>query len=67
LPQFGNLTLLTRHCNSCGFQMVQARSRGRRPLVSCPRCYARKAGGTKLGFSTNRIPSETLREAPSAT
>ena len=67
LPQFGNLTLLTRHCNGCGFQMVQARSRGRRPLVSCPRCYATKAGGTKLGFSMNRIPSETLREFPSAT
>jgi DNA topoisomerase-1 len=44
LPQFGNLTLLTRRCNVCGFQMVQARSRGRRPLVSCPRCYATKAG-----------------------
>lgn len=42
LPQFGTLTLLSQRCKACGFQMIQARSKGRRPLVSCPRCYATK-------------------------
>lgn len=42
LPQFGTLTLLAKRCSVCGFQMVQAKSPGRRPLVSCPRCYAEK-------------------------
>ena len=60
LPQFGHLTLLSRQCNTCGFQMIQARSRGRRPLVSCPRCYvakARDAGSSSKvsgGSLTNR-------------
>ena len=53
LPQFGNLMLLTRRCNVCGFQMVQARSRGRRPLVSCPRCYSTKPRETKPALRTN--------------
>jgi DNA topoisomerase-1 len=57
LPQFGNLTLLARRCNACGFQMVQARARGRRPLVSCPRCYATKPRSTKSAQKTNRIPA----------
>ncbi len=43
LPPFGRLTILNRLCKVCGFQMIQARSRGRRPLVSCPRCYVSKA------------------------
>lgn len=43
LPPFGTLTILNRSCKVCGFQMVQAKSRGRRPLVSCPRCYASRA------------------------
>ena len=43
LPQFGTLTLLSKHCRTCGFQMIQARSKGRRPLVSCPLCYKTKA------------------------
>jgi ssDNA-binding Zn-finger/Zn-ribbon topoisomerase 1 len=67
LPQFGNLTLLTRRCNVCGFQMVQARSRGRRPLVSCPRCYATKARKTRLGSNTSKIPSQISAEVPSVT
>ncbi len=65
LPQFGNLTLLSRRCHSCGFQMIQARSRGRRPLVSCPHCYAAKARDAKP--SLKRIHSRRAREAPSAT
>ena len=67
LPQFGNLTLLKRRCNACGFQMVQARSRGRRSLVSCPRCYATKAREMKPDSSKSKIPAQILREAPSAT
>jgi DNA topoisomerase-1 len=62
LPQFGNLTLLTRHCNICGFQMIQARSRGRRPLISCPRCYATKSVSGRTG-----TPSPIMREVPSVT
>jgi DNA topoisomerase-1 len=42
VPQFGELTLLERHCSDCGFQIVQVRSKGRRPLISCPNCYANK-------------------------
>jgi DNA topoisomerase I len=42
LPQFGALTLLSKRCKTCGFQMIQARSKGRRPLVSCPLCYKTK-------------------------
>ena len=67
LPQFGNLTLLTRRCSACGFQMVQARSRGRRPLVSCPRCYATKAREMRLGSSKSKIPGQIPREALAAT
>jgi DNA topoisomerase-1 len=47
LPQFGALTLLDRRCPECGFQLVQVRSKGRRPLVSCPRCYVNKHSSTK--------------------
>jgi len=57
LPQFGNLTILNRHCKTCGFQMVQARSRGRRPLVSCPRCYATKAREAKPASETVIVPA----------
>ena len=67
LPQFGSLTLLTRRCSACGFQMVQARSRGRRPLVSCPRCYATKAREMRLGSSKSKIPGQIPREALAAT
>ena len=42
LPQLGTLTLLSQRCKTCGFQMIQARSKGRRPLVSCPLCYKTK-------------------------
>ncbi len=48
LPQFGALSILGRKCKVCGFQMIQARSRGRRPLVSCPRCYAQKVNSSTL-------------------
>ncbi len=53
LPQYGTLKITLNRCKTCGFQLIQARTRGRRPLVCCPRCY-----------STNR--SEKLRAKPSA-
>ncbi len=48
LPQFGTLTILRTKCKVCGFQMIQARSRGRRPLYSCARCYASKTRRTTM-------------------
>lgn len=47
VPQFGTLTLLEKRCPDCGFQMVQVRSKGRRPLISCPNCYVNKMRGEK--------------------
>src|SRR5207245_11097676 len=67
LPQLGNLTLPTRHCNVCGFQMIQARSKRRRPLVSCPRCYTTKARDAKPSTKRIETPSRIARETPSAT
>ncbi len=40
LPQYGSLKIIEKSCNTCGFQLVEARTGRRRPLVSCPRCYA---------------------------
>ena len=42
LPQLGALRLLKKFCPDCGFQLIQVKSRGRRPLISCCRCYAQK-------------------------
>lgn len=42
LPQFGKITLLSKNCNKCGFQLIQAKTKGRRPFVSCSRCFAEK-------------------------
>jgi DNA topoisomerase-1 len=67
LPQFGNLILLSRNCKACGFQMIQARARGRRLLVSCPRCYATKTKDARTLPKRSEIPSRMAREAPSAT
>ncbi len=43
LPQFGSLTLMEKKCPDCGFQMIQVRSRYRRPIVSCPSCFVKKS------------------------
>ncbi len=51
LPQFGNLSITQMHCKTCGFQLVQARSKGRRPMTSCARCYSNKAKGTASAAS----------------
>ena len=62
LPQFGTLALLSQRCKTCGFQIIQARSRGRRPLISCPLCYKNK-GTTRppdkaqtIGATTPSLP-----------
>jgi DNA topoisomerase-1 len=51
LPQFGNLSITQMHCKTCGFQLVQARTKGRRPMTSCARCYSNKAKGTASAAS----------------
>jgi DNA topoisomerase-1 len=62
LPQIGRLTLLNRCCPECGFQMVRTWSRGRRPLVTCSRCYAKKAQpGRKKVFMSLRASSGGTR------
>ena len=43
LPQLGSLSLLAKFCPDCGFQLIQVKSRMRRTLISCSRCYAEKA------------------------
>jgi len=42
LPQKGRLRLLNKRCPECAFQLIQVSSKGRRPLISCANCYARK-------------------------
>ncbi len=56
LPQFGTISILSRSCKVCGFHMVQARSRGRRALVSCPRCYASRTGEKRRTMSVVEVP-----------
>src|SRR5437899_1725541 len=55
LPQFGNLSITRTSCKICGFQLVQARMKGRRPMTSCARCYSNK---------TRANASESLTTAP---
>jgi DNA topoisomerase-1 len=43
LPQLGTISLLEKSCPRCSFQLIRVESRGRRPLVSCCRCYAQGA------------------------
>lgn len=42
LPQFGDLTLLEKDCGECGFQLIQVKTKGKRPMISCPRCFQAK-------------------------
>lgn len=60
LPQFGNLSITQMHCKVCGFQLVQARTKGRRPMTSCARCYSNK---TKATASAATPPRSGSREA----
>jgi DNA topoisomerase-1 len=52
LPQYGALTLLEKRCPECGFQLIQVRSKGRRPIVSCPKCFVDRTRAQK--------PAETV-------
>jgi DNA topoisomerase I len=61
LPQFGTLTLLSQRCRVCGFQRIQARSRGRRPLVSCPLCYNTRPKGPISSSQTKKAMESTTR------
>lgn len=69
LPQFGNLSITQMHCKVCGFQLVQARTRGRRPMISCARCYSNKtkatAPGATLPSSAPQSATNSLLEAAS--
>src|SRR5437867_209534 len=60
LPQFGNLSITQRHCKVCGFQLVQAGTRGRRPMISCARCYSSKI---KAIASSTALPSTASQPA----
>lgn len=42
LPQLGKLTLLAKFCPKCGFQLVQAKTAGRKPMISCSKCFSEK-------------------------
>jgi len=58
LPQVGRISLLQKLCPTCGFQLIQVTSKGRRPLVSCCRCYAAKAK------STVPVPKPVVKSQP---
>jgi DNA topoisomerase-1 len=59
LPQLGTLGLLEKSCPDCGFQLIQVKSRGRRPLISCCRCYAQRVVPQS---STRRVAAPPKRE-----
>jgi DNA topoisomerase I len=71
LPQFGSLSITKRNCKVCGFQLVQARTRRRRPMVSCARCYSNRtrknatASTTTLPSSAKQPATKNLLEAAS--
>ena len=60
LPQFGNLSITQIRCKVFGFQLVQTRTKGRRPMTSCARCYSNK---TKAMASVVRPPPSESRAA----
>jgi len=57
LPQFGNLSITRTSCKICGFQLVQARTKGRRPMTSCARCYSNKTRANASESPTAAAPS----------
>ncbi|MCW3974801.1 MAG: DNA topoisomerase I [Candidatus Bathyarchaeota archaeon] len=42
LPQKGTLKLLDRYCKKCGFQLIQTKIRGRKPMIACSNCFINK-------------------------
>jgi DNA topoisomerase-1 len=69
LPQFGSLSITKMDCKVCGFQLVQTRSKGRRPMTSCARCYSNKmkanAPVASLPSSGSQPSTNSLVKAPS--
>ncbi|HEX9196337.1 MAG TPA: DNA topoisomerase I [Candidatus Bathyarchaeia archaeon] len=57
LPQFGNLSITQTNCKICGFQLVQARTKGRRSMTSCARCYSNKTKANATESPTTASPS----------
>ncbi|MBS7623670.1 DNA topoisomerase I [Candidatus Bathyarchaeota archaeon] len=47
LPQLGRLEPLEKFCERCGFQLFATWRWGKRPLVSCPKCYVEGLRRTK--------------------
>lgn len=64
LPQFGRISILSRNCKTCGFQLVQVNSKGRRSLVSCPRCYVSKSRQTRSTPSATEVATEKAGKMP---
>jgi DNA topoisomerase I len=60
LPQLGTLSLLQKLCPNCGFQLIQVKSKGRRPLTSCCRCYANKANASQTISEPTVIPKPSV-------
>jgi DNA topoisomerase I len=66
LPQFGNLSITQTHCKVCGFQMVQTKTKGRRPMTSCSQCYSNKTkttGSAAPPQHASQPPADGLVEA----
>ena len=57
LPQFGSLSITRTSCRICGFQLVRARAKGRRPMTSCARCYSNKTKANAIESPTAARPS----------
>ena len=57
LPQFGSLSITRTSCKICGFQLVRARTKGRRPMTSCARCYSNKTKATAIESPNAARPS----------
>lgn len=55
LPQFGTITITSKSCNVCGFELVTARSKARRPMTSCPNCFAAKRSKKSETQISNRV------------
>jgi len=70
LPQFGSLSIIQSRCKVCGFQLVQTRSKGRRSMTSCARCYSNKSkekatAPKDAAASFGTAPANNLLEAAS--
>ncbi len=67
LPQYGILKITQIRCKVCGFQLIQAKTRGRRALVSCPRCYSTKRSEKRSAKPTVDPAAKPIRTVTVAT